>query len=30
MWSRDLFSVLAMLTELMVEEGELRDVTGLG
>jgi hypothetical protein len=26
----DLFAVLAVLAELMVGEGELRDVTGLG
>jgi hypothetical protein len=30
MWGRDLFAVLAMLAKLMVGEGELRDVTGLG
>jgi hypothetical protein len=30
MWSRNLLAVLAMLAELMVREGELRDVTGLG
>jgi hypothetical protein len=30
MWGRDLLAVLAMLAELMVGEGELRDVTGLG
>jgi hypothetical protein len=27
---RDSLTVLAMLAELMVREGELRDVTGLG
>jgi hypothetical protein len=27
MWCSDLLAVLAMLTELMVREGELRDVT---
>jgi hypothetical protein len=30
MWGCDLFVVLAMLTKLMVGEGELGDVTGLG
>jgi hypothetical protein len=30
MWSPDLLAILAMLSELMVGEGELRDVTGLG
>jgi hypothetical protein len=30
MWGRDLLAVLAMLVELMVGEGELRDVTSLG
>jgi hypothetical protein len=29
MWGRDLLAVLAMLGELMVGEGELRDVIGL-
>jgi hypothetical protein len=30
MWVRDLFAVLAMLAKLMVGEGELGNVTGLG
>jgi hypothetical protein len=30
MWGRDLLAVLAMLAELVVGEGELRDVTDLG
>jgi hypothetical protein len=30
MWGCDLLAVLAMLAELMVGEGQLRDVIGLG
>jgi hypothetical protein len=30
MWGRDLLAVLAVLAELMVGEGELENVTGLG
>jgi hypothetical protein len=30
MWGCDLFAVLALLVELMVREGELGNVTGLG
>jgi hypothetical protein len=30
MCGRDLLAVLAMLAKLMVREGELRNVTGLG
>jgi hypothetical protein len=30
MRGRDLLAILAMLAELMVGKGELRDVTGLG
>jgi hypothetical protein len=30
MWGYDLLAVLAMLGKLMVGEGELGDVTGLG
>jgi hypothetical protein len=30
MWGSDLLSVLAMLAELMVREGDLGNVTGLG
>jgi hypothetical protein len=29
MWGRNLLAVLAMLAELMVGEGEFRDVAGL-
>jgi hypothetical protein len=30
MWGHDMFAVLAVVAELMVGEGELRNVTGLG
>jgi hypothetical protein len=30
MWVRDLLAVLAMLAELMVGEGELGNISGLG
>jgi hypothetical protein len=30
MWGHDLLVVLVMLADMMVGEGELRDVTGLG
>jgi hypothetical protein len=30
MWDRDLLAILAMLAKLMIREGELGNVAGLG